>query len=94
MMPQCNIKPIQPSSMSARSGTTLAATPHGAILASGKNPQQVEIVDLEFLAHRSTRLRSWPPRHPADSGTSILDPAMARYDALDGLPSLDARTRR
>src|SRR5436853_472919 len=33
-------KPLQMSSIHALSGTTLTATPNGAILASGKNPQR------------------------------------------------------
>src|SRR6185503_5009619 len=37
-------KPIQPSSVSSLSGTTLAAMPNGAILATGSNPQSETFV--------------------------------------------------
>ena len=52
-------KPIQPSSMNSLSGTTLAATPNGAILASGKNPQQRDV------HYRGRGFRGQADRNPA-----------------------------
>jgi hypothetical protein len=51
-------KPIQSSSMSSVSGTTLTASPDGAILASGKNPQrETFIVEGEIPVSTLTGIR-------------------------------------
>src|SRR5262249_7376189 len=51
-------RPIQPSSMSSLSGTTLAAANDGAILASGKNPQrETFLIEGEAPVDKLTGIR-------------------------------------